>query len=159
MLKDLKELNQKHYMLLICSVLALFGPGFLCLFFYKGSLILSLDIFKLLLLSGSLSLPVIVLNYAGIVYAFSVEKEEDKAAPAVTWGMSTTFSAGILYIGLYVAYFIGLDFRHFTYVLLGLEGGFWIVCACIRVGEHLKQKRENQDTEQEIGVPRKMVRL
>jgi len=123
MLKELKELETKHYIIAIATFSALFSPGLLCLFHYKNNLFSSLDIIKLITLSISLSLPLLIFNY--MIFFFPITeidtKYNNKSGILFVWIFASFLTTIILNIGLYVSFIFHLTFRQFTYVLVIIE--------------------------------------
>lgn len=144
MLKELAHLKQKHYVVLTATILALFGPGFLCLFHFKNNLISSLDIVKLLILSISITLPLIILNFLVITFALVVITDNTPDEPIeIIWAMAALLTAAVLYIGLYASFIWNLPFRQFTFVLIWIEVVIIAISVCIAVWKHCKKINSN----------------
>ena len=116
MFKELTELGAKHYAVAISTILALIGPGLLCIYHYRPDIIYSIDAIKLVLLSAGLALPVCCVNFC--VAGITSTKQRD---PAIVWLSSASIAAANLYFALYIAYLKSMPFRIFTFIVLFLE--------------------------------------
>lgn len=119
MLKELIEFEEKHYLTVIVSVLAIICPGFLTVYMYHPELVASLDIFKLLILSAAIGLPLVVCNSYFVLLA----TDKLKQTPfALIWTFGASITVCIYYTTLLISYYFKLPFRYYTYIILAFEG-------------------------------------
>ncbi len=130
-IKELQELEPRHYVVGVVTVMLLAGPGFLVIFLYRPTLIVSLDIFKLMVASGALTLPLAAVNFFA---AWSLWSEDDSIDVDGVWVLDSALTTLLLYIALYAAYLQQLPFKQFTLLAMAFEvmllvgctaNGFW----------------------------------
>jgi hypothetical protein len=115
---ELREFKITDALLCVAVFLATVAPGFLILYLYKPIFVKELDILKLLLFSGSLTLPGFLLNV--LFFAAATTKIKN-------WSLKEDISAGSIlsffayYIIIAIAYFLGLTFHFFIFAMIGVE--------------------------------------
>ena len=129
---------------LIKTILGLVGvvtPGLLTIFIFKRDQFISLDLWKLVLLSISLSLPVVCLNF---ILIFSLPTEgrplDIKANISANLIVATSSTALVFYLPLVAAYILELHFRTFVWVVLALEAVISLSMLVENITVRLKKK-------------------
>ena len=105
---EARKLNTSDIALGIGVVVAIVSPGFLTIFLYKPELIASLDTFKLLLFSASLTLPIVAINFICAVHFEENSNNSDATGIAI---MSMAMSCVVLYLALVTSYLLYCSFR------------------------------------------------
>jgi hypothetical protein len=99
-------------------------PGYLVVLLFLPQLFSSLDFLKLVFLSVSLTLPLIVVNLFFIAVVFFDRKTDN---PMTVLAVSALNSAAALYGGLAAAYLLDLRFRPFAVVVLAVNGAMIVI--------------------------------
>lgn len=144
MLRELKDVGEKFYLVVGVTIFAVLSPGFLVVLYYKPSLIESVDIFKLLFASTSLTLPLAIITFLLVSLPMAIAVNDDHTTEiSGIWLISAFVTAIILYLSLYAAYLLVLPFRRFTYIVLGLDSVVAIFCivAAVLVHRAIDRKR------------------
>lgn len=137
MLSELKDVGEKFYLVVSVTIFAILSPGFLVVLYYKPSLIESVDIFKLLLASTSLTLPLAIITFLLVALPMAIAVDDEHTTEvAGIWAISAFITAVILYVALYAAYLLALPFRLFTYIVLGLDSAVAVLCVVAAVLVH-----------------------
>lgn len=113
---QIKKLEAYDLVKLIMGFIGVVSPGLLTFFLFKRDLFISLDLMKLVLLSASLSLPIVLLNY----FLLSIIPSVKRSTYETTANMLTAslMSALIFYGALVVAYFGGLNLQVLMWLLV-----------------------------------------
>jgi disulfide bond formation protein DsbB len=119
LIDEWRKLDPSDFALALGVLLAVIAPGFLTLYLYRPSLVESLDTFKLILFSISLTLPFVVLNF--FAFELSADSNPDRASPG---SILTTAMAGtslVLYVALLISFLFQLTFRQHLGAIAGLQ--------------------------------------
>ena len=116
---QVKKLEAFHFAVVILGFVGTVSPGLLVLFLFKRELFLSLDFLKLILLSISLSLPIILCNLF-LVGPIS-ENNESKIEIRDALAMALVVSSAVFYLPLAVMYLWGFSLHTFVWTLVSLE--------------------------------------
>src|ERR1039458_5491708 len=124
------KLEYKHVWILITGFLGTIAPGFLILYHFKPELFEKYDVFKLTILSLSLTLPLLIINslITGMLFyklPHESESETDKNVEATKSALS--LNALVIYISLLVCYFNSSSFKHLLKLFLEWEIGLFIL--------------------------------
>lgn len=130
MLKELIEFEEKHYLTSLMTALASICPGFLTIYLFHPELVGSLDIFKLLIFSASIGLPIVVLNSFLIMLSIDSLNENPFA---LIWTFGASITVCVYYISLYFSYAYSLSFRHYTYIVIAFEVIAYLLCMIVGV--------------------------
>jgi O-antigen/teichoic acid export membrane protein len=141
------KLEYKHVWLIITGFLGTLAPGFLILFHFKPELFEKYDVFKLIILSLSLTLPLLIINslIAGIMFYKLPDDEESttetqKNVDATRAALS--INALVIYSSLLFCYFNSSSFKHLLKLFLYWEIGLFIygIIALIAIRKDQKKK-------------------
>ena len=137
---ELREFKIGDVILCVVVFLATVAPGFLILYLYKNPLMKELDILKLLLFSGSLTLPGFLLNVLFVATA-TINARDWSLKGDIAIGSTLSFFA--YYIIIAIAYFWGLTFHFFIFAMIGIEA---IVGSCSLVMYIRDKEKKTQKT-------------
>jgi hypothetical protein len=121
---DILKLEYKHIWLCISVFLGTIAAGFLIVFHFKPELVEKYDIFKLLVLSLALTLPLLLIN--AVIAAFLYDRLPDDYENETAKNVDITkgalgLNAVVIYFSLLVCYFASLHFKWFLGIVAGLE--------------------------------------
>jgi len=140
---EILKLEYKNIWLCISVFLGTVAPGFLTVFQFKPDLVGQYDVFKLLIFSLALTLPLLSFNSlpASFLYDRLPDDYENETAKNVdiTRG-ALLLNAIVLYFSLLVCHFASLKFKWFLAIIAALE--FLLLIGSIVVWAILK--RENK---------------
>jgi hypothetical protein len=126
-LSSFLKLEHKHYKPIMFGISVFLGTvaaGFLIIFQFKPELVEKYDIFKLLVFSCALTLPLISINavITAFLYARLPDDYENETAKNVdiTRG-AFQLNAGVIYLSLLICHFWPLNFRYFFWMIVVLE--------------------------------------
>lgn len=112
-LDGIEKIRNGDFILSILAILLLFSPGVGYIFYFWRELFISLDIFKLLFLSLTITAPFILLSFFLIGILLDSDKNEhwDKDSQIfASLAIGIFFSAIILYIGLAISVCLKISF-------------------------------------------------
>lgn len=140
-IEDIQKVKTDHLFTTILSFVSIISPGVLILFMYKPELIYQFDIFKILLLSLSITMPLLTLNFFALA-SMSYYGEMDQ--PRYIKG-AMLFTAIIFNYLLLIAYLRGpFTFKQFVLNIIFNEIGLlaisWFIC---------KRKNKSSDTQKQ----------
>jgi hypothetical protein len=135
-ISEIREFKISDFLLCVAVFLATVAPGFLILYLYKPTFVKELDIFKLLLFSGSLTLPGFLLNVLFMAAATTNIKNWSLKEDISTSSILSFFA---YYIIITIAYFLGLTFRFFIFAMIGLEA---ILGICSFLVAYIQENRK-----------------
>lgn len=116
-LKELKTLEEQHFVVFIGFLAAILSPGLLIIFHFKNDLFFDLDTIKLLLLAVSISLPIL---FSGLLVVLLGTEKGFSSISSVSSFVTLmtfygTFTASYLsdwtfkeFIGAYCIFMIGM---------------------------------------------------
>lgn len=116
---DIKKMSANDVAFAVTGFLSAVAPGFLTLYLFKPSLIVSLDNFKLILFALALTLPVIAANFFAIAAAHpfltkgaqsQIPTDTDRAQALIS---AMSLSIFVLYPSIALVFWLGLSFRIF----------------------------------------------
>lgn len=116
---QVKKLEAFHIAIFILGFVGIVSPGLLVLFLFKRDLFLSLDFLKLMFLSISLSLPIILCNF--FLMGPISDNSESKTEVGEALAMALLVSSAVYYLPLVVMYLWGFSLHTFVWTLVGLE--------------------------------------
>lgn len=174
MIQELKNITVRQSIIALFVFLGSISPGALIIFYFDRELFLALDGFKLMVLSLSITLPVVLLNLIfASVYTESEELsnklkgsdvyDEERAVKSdsemkqddLLAQMMVAFwiSAVILYIALALAYWNKSSLTAFSvYVLIGLVLSFLTTFGTHLSNRKKRKKLSELDNENELEV-------
>ncbi len=119
---QIKKIEVSDLIKTIIGLVGVVTPGLLTIFFFKRDLFISLDLLKLVLLSISLCLPIVLLNFM-LMFALPTEGRplNIKANISANLIVATSSSALVFNLPLVASYIFELHFRTFVWVVLILE--------------------------------------
>lgn len=138
MVDQIKKLDMSIVGVGLFSFIATIGPGLLLIFLYDKELVVSLDVIKLSLLSGAITLPIIFANIIGVAIIAGAEgrkklKREDEWFFAVLW---TIFC---LYGPILISCFSPLSVKQMLFTIVEFEIALFILAFVgYRVGKMKK---------------------
>src|SRR5437667_12266340 len=109
LIDEVRKLDPSDIALGLGVLLAVIAPGFLTLYLYNPSLVESLDTFKLILFSISLTLPFVVLNF--FAHDLSADSNPEKASPGLILTYAMAGTSFVLYMALLISFLFQLTFR------------------------------------------------
>jgi hypothetical protein len=130
---ELKRLTGNDIAFIIAALLSVIGPGLLLLMLFRPEAIIQLDGFKLTLVTTSLTLPVVALNFTFLAGTHphltlsaqpGVPSEADRAEALIN-AMALTFL--VFYPALATGYLAALAFKWFLLVLAGIQIAVFVV--------------------------------
>src|SRR5882724_6999330 len=120
-LEQIKKVEAHDLVKIVTAFVGVISPGLLTLFLFKRDLFVSLDLMKLVLLSASLSLPIVLLNYFLLSIIPSAKKStneiSEKRFILANLFTASLMSATFFYGALVVAYFLGFKLYAFMWTL------------------------------------------
>jgi hypothetical protein len=123
-ISEIRKLEYKHIWLCVSIFMGTIGAGFLIVFHFKPELVEKYDVFKLVVLSLALTLPLLPINavITGFLYDRLPDDYENKTAKNVdiTRG-ALGLNAVVIYISLLICYFWSFKFKQFFWIVVGLE--------------------------------------
>ena len=136
-LSSFLKLEYKHIWLCVSIFLGTIGAGFLIVFQFKPELVGQYDIFKLLIFSLALTLPLLFFNTLPISFLYDQLPDDYENETAknvdITRG-ALLLNAIIFYISLLVCHFASFKFKWFLAIVAGLEFllftgsmGVWVI--------------------------------
>jgi hypothetical protein len=121
---EILKLEYKQIWLCISGFLGTVGAGFLIVLLFKPEFIEKYDIFKLLVLSLALTLPLLPINAVTTAFLYDPLPDDCKNETArnvdITKG-ALGLNAVVIYSSLLICYFRSLDFKWFFGIVLGME--------------------------------------
>jgi hypothetical protein len=124
------KLEYKHVWILISGFLGTIAPGFLILYHFKPELFEKYDVFKLAILSLSLTLPLLIINslITGMLFyklPHETNDENEKNVEATKGALS--LNAFVIYTSLLFCYFTSSSFKHLLKLFLAWEIGLFLL--------------------------------
>jgi|SRR5665213_904840 len=123
-LSSFLKLEYKHVWLCISGFLGTVAAGFLVIFQFKPELVEQYDVFKLLILSLGLTLPVLFFNTVPISFFYNELPDDYENETAknvdITRG-ALLLNAMVFYFALLICHFASLKFKWFLVIITGLE--------------------------------------
>ncbi len=116
MFDQIKKLAWFDLLMGLFGLLGAIAPGFLVLYIYKPSLIMSLETTKLLIFSLALSLPVVVFNLLVSASSIGSVKEDQKNLAKGLVSLFLTFV--VFYSAILAAYIFSINFKLFLVVIV-----------------------------------------
>jgi len=116
---EAKKLQPSDIALGLGVLLAVIAPGFLTLYLYRPTLVESLDTFKLILFSISLTLPFVVLNFFAHDMSADSNSEKTFAGSILINAMAGT--SLVLYMALLISFLFQLTFRQHLGAITGFQ--------------------------------------
>lgn len=116
--KDLDKLKNKSFAILFGTLL-LIASGIQAIFFFDYNLFINLDVFKLILLSITFGLGLVIIPFITIVawVTASEDKELHKLSEMpIIYAVTAPFAYFLSSISLLISYLFGLSFK--TYVIM-----------------------------------------
>lgn len=105
-LKELKTLNEYHFVSLTIFLAAILSPGLLIIFHFKNELFFDLDTIKLLILAISISLPIL---FSGVLVVLFCTSEDFSSISSIS-----SFVTLMSFYGTFtVSYFFEWTFKEF----------------------------------------------
>jgi hypothetical protein len=136
---QVKKLEAFHFVASIVGFVGIISPGLLILFLFKRDLFISLDLIKLILLSVSLSLPIILFNLF-LWGALPDDSKESKNTIAIDLVVALVTSSTVFYLPLAVTFLWGLGFHAYLWILVVLEVILAIIAVLISIVDSSKKK-------------------
>jgi multisubunit Na+/H+ antiporter MnhC subunit len=132
---EMLKLEYKHIWLCVLIFLCTIAAGFLVVFHFKPELVEKYDIFKLVVLSLALTLPLLSIN--AVTAAFLYDRLPDDYESETAKNVDITrgalmLNAIVIYVALLVCYFASLNFNWFLGIVAGLEMFMLIVSVFFR---------------------------
>ncbi|MGE5493547.1 MAG: hypothetical protein ACM31P_19995 [Actinomycetota bacterium] len=123
LITEVKGLEAHHVALGIGLFIGVLAPGFLTLYLYKPALVTSLDTFKLLLFSSSITLPIAAVNFllSAILDHTSESKGIDNSDRYAFTVSALFISCIVQCTALLGAYLFSLRFKGYLGLLSALE--------------------------------------
>jgi hypothetical protein len=112
---EFRKLTRSDILLSVGLFVSVIAPGFLTIFLYKPELVASLETFKLVVFSGALGLPVVVVNH---LVVSQTQRFKNNSA-AVGFAMFLTYI--VFYSALLVSYFWNFSFRWYLGILMAIQ--------------------------------------
>ena len=112
LIREIKSLSSHQVIYSLAFITAIISPGLLIIFTYKRELFLTLDIFKLLLLSVSLSVPILICTLLMAAY------DSDGQCFNKTSFFGCFICLVVVYPILFLCYFMQLPFSQFAAMLV-----------------------------------------
>ena len=142
---QVKKIEVSDLIKMIMGLVGVVTPGLLIFFIFKRDLFISLDLSKLILLSISLSLPVVFLNFALMFFLPPTEGRafDLKANISANLLIATISSALIFYLPLVAAYIFGLHFIAFVWLVIALESVISVSMFIENITVRLKKKNSS----------------
>lgn len=129
-LSDIKAFDSKGLLVVGAACLGLVCPGFLTLYIFDRTLFLEADVFKVLVLSASLSAPSFVALFSTTLIGERVFTQMHPQTMGSfggfkEWFVTHAFSnATIFFSALLLHFFFGLSFKGFAGWIIGLAFGY-----------------------------------
>ena len=114
LVEALKKIEARDAGVAVIWFLSVIGSGFLTVFLFLPEVAKDFDFLKLIVLSASLSLPVVAFNLF-VFYCLALDHERN-ALPA-HWIAASATSMLSFYASLYAAYYFSLSFPNFALLL------------------------------------------
>lgn len=142
-ISETRKLEYKHIWLCISFFLGTVAPGFLTIFHFKPELVDRYDIFKLLIFSLALTLPLLPINAVTTAFLYDrlpddYENETAKNVDITKGALS--LNAVVSYLSLLICYFGSLNFRHFFWIIVVSEIVMLLGSALIRLALKAEKK-------------------
>ena len=125
--EDLKKVSANEIAFAITGFLSSVAPGFLILYLFKPSLVVSLDSFKLVLFALALTLPVISINFLAIAAAHpfltkgaqsQIPNDSDRGQALINAMSASIF---VLYPSIGLVFGFGLSFKTFLLIIAAMQ--------------------------------------
>ncbi len=117
---DIRGLKRHEVLLAFAAFLCIVAPGVLTLCFYDVDLVKTLTTPKLLLISASITLPLVTINAAFISFV-SYAPKKDLQDPVESFVYSCIATSIAYYVVLLICFVAGLSKTTFVYSLVGAE--------------------------------------
>jgi hypothetical protein len=118
--KDIKIVENESFILALFDLLFLILPGVAVIYVFNNPLIHSADWIKLILISGSLTIPLALINTFFLI-PFTVSKQGNGNGLFLAFSLSLMVSGLILYSMIGVHYFFDRPLREGIYFVLVIE--------------------------------------
>ena len=138
-LDDIKSIEPKHMLLVVSIFIAAVAPGLMLILIFMPEFIPGLDVVKLILLSLSLTLPLILINFfisfswnAATIESSNPSSKEDQFTLVLL--VACLFTAATTYPSILLAYIFGLHFITLLFVI----GVFEFILFAIGLRNYMK---------------------
>jgi hypothetical protein len=123
-ISEIRKLEYKHIWLCFSIFMGTISAGFLIVFHFKPELVEKYDVFKLLVLSLALTLPLLPINavITGFLYHRLPDDYENEMAKNVDMTKGALgLNAVVIYFSLLICYYWSFNFKRFFWIVAGLE--------------------------------------
>lgn len=124
----------------ISTGIAVIGPAFVALFLYRPGLVATLDVVKLALLSASLTLPLVIVNFLMIGTVTEARAAGDAWSISTIWAAAAGMTALGLYVILAITWLRGMSLVTFAYLVIGVELVAVALSAVVEIRSILRQR-------------------
>jgi hypothetical protein len=142
------KLEYKHVWILITGFLGTIAPGFLVLYHFKPDLFEKYDVFKLAILSLSLTLPLLIMNSVIAAMVFYKLPDDEESTAETQKNVDATraalsLNALVIYTSLLVCYFNASSFKHLLKLFLEWEISLFVLGIIALIAIRKDQKKSN----------------
>ena len=137
---EIEKIREQNFSFVVLGVILFLAPGFSYVFLYFRDLLISLDIFKLILLALSLSTPFFMINIFTVHVTDDATVTKDLSRDLFAKLLfSVIISSVIIYFTLLLVYLFKLPSRAFMYVALSIQA-FILALTIIEVLKNKSKK-------------------
>lgn len=118
---EIENIKKNIFGIVFISIILLITPGFTIIFYFFRELFINLDTLKLILLSISITTPLLIINFTLSTHLLETNKihlSKGEQSAFISFIVSIVISAMFVYIALLFSYFLELDF--YTTFLIGI---------------------------------------
>lgn len=121
LIREIRKLSSHQVIYSLAFFAAIVSPGLLIIFTYKRELFLTLELFKLLMLSISISIPILACTIL-----LSASDSDEQSFDKITF-FGYFISLILVYPTLFFSYMLKLPFSNFVIVLIVLYLGLSVI--------------------------------
>lgn len=137
-LKDIKIVESEGFILTLFDFLFLILPGIAIIYIFSNELFVSADWIKIILISGAVTAPLVLINTFVLIVFNHSGKSEGGNSLFIYFSLSVILSGLILYTTIALHYLFGKSFRSGVYFTLVIEA-ILILLASIRLRKIRKE--------------------
>ena len=135
-IEQVKKIEASDLMNALVGFVGIIAPGILTMFMFKRDLFITLDLMKLILLSASISIPIVFLN---IGLGKFLEDGDNKYTLHETLFLSLIISAIVVYPSFLISYLAGFSFRGFVFTLIACEAAILLL---VKIADYTEERNQ-----------------
>ncbi|MDQ5893686.1 MAG: hypothetical protein QG640_698 [Patescibacteria group bacterium] len=120
-LKDIKIVESESFIFTLFNFLFLILPGVAIIYIFNNELFINADWIKIILISGAVTAPLVLVNTFILVTIFMCNKKSTESSLFISFSLSVLLSGLILYTNIALHYIFEKTFRSGVYFTFAIE--------------------------------------